>query len=502
MATYYKYQNPSEIGAAPTLDWGTVANNINETLQKQEQQRYENREQDKQITNNILTKVNEVNLTSDPNANALITNMTYEAKNNIFELNKKLKAGEISRSDFNILTQNTSSSIAQLNKFSTEYSKDYDLYLKDVSEGKTSAYADFMQKWKGGFQKFKYKKLVHSPTDGRLYVAELDEQGKIKEGPLGLVPMSVLVEAKNFNDKKIDVLAETNRYATQLKPFVDLVRSGKIETVEALSNMPDFNSFVNNVAEAIAKNEKGYASILTDTDGTYTISGEGSSYGNKIGLKNNGAGEMIPDITKEMKAKAVGIIKNYLIAQTGIKETGTEVFAPQAPRGGGDKDEKVEAPSSEVTFLRDKKTRQLNGVAQKTGTIIIPKGKGVEDVVEAIGYVVDSKGVGKLVVNGYELKGKQQEAGSGADKGDTATEAKKTYFNKGRGYNHKENGATVSSYVKLITNPDTNEKFTSVEEAIAFYKNKYEEELKKSGGRGSKDKKTKGKTGKTIVVPE
>lgn len=480
MATYYKYQNPSEIGAAPTLDWGTVANNINETLQKQEQQRYENREQDKQITNNILTKVNEVNLTSDPNANALITNMTYEAKNNIFELNKKLKAGEISRSDFNILTQNTSSSIAQLNKFSTEYSKDYDLYLKDVSEGKTSAYADFMQKWKGGFQNFKYKKLVHSPTDGRLYVAELDEQGKIKEGPLGLVPMSVLVEAKNFNDKKIDVLAETNRYATQLKPFVDLVRSGKIETVEALSNMPDFNSFVNNVAEAIAKNEKGYASILTDTDGTYTISGEGSSSGNKIGLKNNGAGEMIPDITKEMKTKAVGIIKNYLIAQTGIKETGREVFAPQAPRGGGDgKPPKYGEPkSSPVKQLR--RNGKLEGVAIGVSGVVLDIGKGIQERIDGISY--DN---GKVQMKITKISGTETDEITTGDSGRDGTvkvgEGKKdvktnTYMKiEGRDEPSMEN------YITSVPYPGMGRNFDNLAEAKAFLKSQYEKQNPKGG---------------------
>lgn len=482
MATYYKYQNPSEIGAAPTLDWGTVANNINETLQKQEQQRYENREQDKQITNNILTKVNEVNLTSDPNANALITNMTYEAKNNIFELNKKLKAGEISRSDFNILTQNTSSSIAQLNKFSTEYTKDYDLYLKDVSEGKTSAYADFMQKWKGGFQNFKYKKLVHSPTDGRLYVAELDDQGKIKEGPLGLVPMSVLVEAKNFNDKKIDVLAETNRYATQLKPFVDLVRSGKIETVEALSNMPDFNSFVNNVAEAIAKNEKGYASILTDTDGTYTISGEGSSSGNRIGLKNNGAGEMIPDITPEMKQNAVKVIKNYLIAQTGIKETGREVFAPQAPRGGGgdNKPPKYGEPKSSPAKPISRNGR-YDGVAIGVNGVVMDIGKGIQERVDAVSY-----DKGTVIMKITKISGTETDEITTGDAGRDGTvkvgEGKKDVKTKVYFKNDKENEPSMENYITSVPYPGQGRNFANLEEARAFLKSE-SERMKPKGGK-------------------
>jgi hypothetical protein len=218
-----------------------------------------------------------------------------------------------------------------------------------------------MQKWKGGFQNFKNKKLINNPNDGRLYVAELDDKGNVKEGPLGMVPMSTLVEVKNFDDKKIDVLAETNRYAKELKPFVDLVRDGKIESLEALSNMPKFNDFVNNVTEAIAKNEKGYASILTDTDGTYKITGEGASNGKNIGLKNNGAGEMIPIIDTDMTKRTRDIIKEYLIAQTGIKETGMERFAPSRGTGGGDKGKKEVVTTTNDLSLASGKTIPKSG---------------------------------------------------------------------------------------------------------------------------------------------
>jgi hypothetical protein len=389
MATYYKYQNPSEIGAAPTLDWGTVISNVNQNLQWQERQRYENREADKKLTNDILTKANEVSLTSDPNLNALITNMGYDTKRNVFELQKKLESGEISRSDFTIANQNTSASIGQLNQFTKTYGADYEKYLKDVQEGKTSAYADFMQKWKGGFQNFKDKKLIHNPNDGRLYVAELDEEGKVKEGPLGMVPMSTLVEVKNFDDKKIDVLAETNRYAKELKPFVDLVRDGKIESLEALSNMPNFNDFVNNVTEAVAKNEKGYASILTDTDTTYSITGESSSSGKNIGLKNNGAGEMIPIITDEQKTRVRNIIKEYLIAQTGIKETGMERLAPRGGGGGG-APQKPPKYTPEVSGAIWKDVGGvLSGSAYSVDGVFIPKGPGIEDRIDNVSYEWD-----------------------------------------------------------------------------------------------------------------
>jgi hypothetical protein len=58
----------------------------------------------------------------------------------------------------------------------------------------------------------------------------------------------------------------------------------------------------------------------------------------------------------------------------------------------------------------------------------------------------------------------------------------------------------VESYIRLVTNPKTGEKFTSVSEALNLLRN----EFKKRGGKDkqeTQEKKVKGKTGKTIVVP-
>ena len=480
MATYYQYQNPSEIGAAPTLDWGTVISNVNQNLQKQEEQRYENRETDKKLTNDILTKANEVSLTSDPNLNSLIVNASYDIKRDKFELQKKLEDGQISRSDFTISNQNTAASLAQLNQFAKTYGADYDKYLKEVQEGKTSAYADFMQKWKGGFQNFKDKKLIHNPNDGRMYVAELDDKGKVKEGPLGMVPMSTLVEVKNFDDKKIDVLAETNRYASQLKPFVEMVRSGKIESLEALSNMPDFNDFVNNVTEAIAKNEKGYASILTDTDGTYKITGEGASSGKNIGLKNNGAGEMIPIIDTDMTTRTRNIIKEFLIAQTGIKETGTAVFSPS--RGGTGKPPKPEDIKEAPGVFALKQNGKVVGATFQPKNIRLQEAKGITGVLNAVG--LDSKG--NLTMTGYNATGTETESydaeGRQISTSGGSKAIKKEKWGGKLGYLVSNvNSAQMDKYIREVINPETGNYFSGVQEAEDYLRRKTQE-FQGSGG--------------------
>jgi hypothetical protein len=474
MATYYKYQNPSEIGAAPTLDWGTVISNVNQNLQNQEQQRYENREADKKLTNEILTKANEVSLTSDPNLNALITNVGYDIKRDHFELQKRLESGQISRSDFTIANQNTSASIAQLNQFTKTYGADYDKYLKDVQEGKTSAYADFMQKWKGGFQNFKDKKLIHNPTDGRLYVTELDDKGNVKPGPLGMVPMSTLVEVKNFNDQKIDVLAETNRYADKFKPFVELVRQGGVETREQIENYPGFKDLVNNITEAIAKNEKGYASILTDTDGTYKITGEGASSGKNIGLKNNGAGEMVPIIDDAMKTRARDIVKEYIIAQTGIKETGMERFAPQRAPAGDKGPKPEEIPTvGKVVPMYGQKTNKLAGPTFSLSNVRISQGPGIMQEIKSVALRN-----GQVVINGYNVVGKTTGSGVDFEKG-TATETKRTKFTsnpiingkrtKAEGLWENVNGAQMEDIITRVPIPGRpGETFQSLDQAREF----------------------------------
>jgi len=482
MATYYQYQNPSEIGAAPTLDWGTVISNVNQNLQKQEEQRYENREADKKLTNDILTKANEVSLTSDPNLNALMINASYDIKKNAFEKQKMVESGQISRSDFTISNQNTSASIAQLNQFAKTYGADYDKYLKDVQEGKTSAYADFMQKWKGGFQNFKNKKLINNPTDGRLYVAELDDKGKVKEGPLGMVPMSTLVEVKNFNDQKIDVLAETNRYASQFKPFIEMVRLGKVETREQIENYPGFEDLVNNVTEAIAKNEKGYASILTDTDGTYSITGDGASSGKNIGLKNNGAGEMVPIITNEQKTRAREIVKEYIIAQTGVKETGTAVFSRSRGTGGGTTKQPKYTPTvSDISRLNYKGTDNLRGVALGVDGVILSQGKGIEERVDALSY----EG-GKLKMKVTKISGTETDEVTTGDETGGGTvkvgEGKKNISEKTNVLNADEDYARMSIYIKKIPFPGQDRNFRSLKEAERYLKDAYAIEKGSGGG--------------------
>jgi hypothetical protein len=312
----------------------------------------------------------------------------------------------------------------------------------------------------------------------------LDETGNVVPGDLGLVPMSTLTEVKNFNDSKIDVLAETNRYAKQFEPFIQVVRSGKIETRQQIENYPGFKDLVNNITEAIAKNDKGYASILTDTDGTYTITGDSQSSGKNIGLKNNGAGEMIPIIDDAMKARAREIVKEYIIAQTGIKETGTEVFAPQAPRGGEGKPPKYGEPkSSPVKKLT--RNGKLDGVAIGVSGVVMDIGKGIQERVDAVSYDKGKVQIKVTKISGTETdeittgeSGREGSVKVGEGKKDVKTNV--YYKLEGRDEPSMENLITSVPY------PGTGRNFANLAEAKAYLVDQYNRQKNNKGKSKSK----------------
>jgi hypothetical protein len=341
MATYYKYQNPSEIGAAPTLDWGTVISNVNQNLQNQEQQRYENREADKKLTNDILTKANEITASSDPNFGAILQKTADQMKNNTFNRYNLLKQGKISRSDYSIFNQNASSSIAQLDSFSKNWNGIYTAALDLRKKGLTTDLSNALQDVLGGFQNFTDKKLVQG-NDGFLNTATIDPNtGKVLDNSLGILPMQAMTNVKNFTDLRINLQDAANKYAKDIKPFIISERTGKVLTREDILKRPGYTDFLDNAFNGIAVNDNVIADILT-TYGDYKTDlnlKDSDNASKKITAKQSN-GAFVSDITPEMRKEAKEIFEKQLLYQVKSEETPMPVFSPNTGGGGGEKGKK------------------------------------------------------------------------------------------------------------------------------------------------------------------
>jgi len=484
MSTYYKYQNPSEIGAAPTLDWGTVVKNVNENLQAQEEQRYENREADKKLTNDILTKANEITASSDPNLGAIMQKSADLIKFNNFERYKLLKEGKIGRSDFAIFGQNTKSSIAQLDGFVKNWNPIYTQALDLRKKGLTTDLANAVQDVVGGFQNFKDKKLIQG-NDGFLNTALIDPNtGKPYDSSLGIITTQTLANVQNYTDLRMNLQDEANKYAKDMKPFITVYMKDGVRTLETpkQKDNPDYANFLDNAFNGVAVNNNKISDILTTygdykTDLTLKDSDNASK---KITAKQSN-GTFIADITPEMREEAKKIFERQLLSQVKYEETPRAEFSPNT--GGGAGTTKTPKPQDipsvgKVVPMYGKTTNKLQGPAFSVSNIRINKGPGL---MQEIGGAALRDG--QLVITGYLVEGKET-ASSETDYGKGGfTVTKKTKFmsnpiikgkrTKAEGLWSDVNGAQMEDIITRIPIPEgQGEKFSSVAQAIKFLEEK------------------------------
>jgi len=486
MASYYKYQNPSEIGAAPTLDWGTVISNVNQNLQAQEQQRYENREADKKLTNDILTKANEITASSDPNFGAIIQKTADQMKNNTFNRYNLLKQGKISRSDYSIFNQNASSSIAQLDSFSKNWDKIYTTALDLRKKGLTTDLSNALQDVLGGFQNFTDKKLVQG-NDGFLNTATIDPKtGEVLDNSLGILPMQTLNNVKNFTDLRINLQDAANKYAKDIKPFIISEKTGKVLTREDILKRPGYTDFLDNAFNGIAINDNVIADILT-TYGDYKTDlnlKDSDNASKKITAKQSN-GAFVSDITPEMRKEAKEIFEKQLLYQVKSEETPMPVFSPSRGTGGGTTKQPKYTPTvSDISRLNYKGTDNLRGVALGIDGVILSQGKGIEERVDALSY----EG-GKLKMKVTKISGTETDEVTTGDETGGGTvkvgEGKKNISEKTDVLNADEDYARMSIYIKKIPFPGQDRNFRSLKEAERYLKDAYAIEKGSGGGKST-----------------
>jgi hypothetical protein len=497
MASYYKYQNPSEIGAAPTLDWGTVINNVNQNLQAQEQQRYENREADKKLTNDILTKANEITANSDPNFGAILQKTADQMKSNTFIRYNLLKQGKISRSDYSIFNQNASSSIAQLDSFSKNWDKIYTTALDLRKKGLTTDLSNALQDALGGFANFTDKKLVQG-NDGFLNTATIDPvTGKVLDNSLGILPMQTLNNVKNFTDLRINLQDAANKYAKDIKPFITVDMTGKIRTLEGIEQKKDYDSFLNNAFNGVAVNDNVIADILT-TYGDYKTDlnlKDSDDASKKITAKQSN-GTFVSDITPKMREEAKAIFEKQLLSQVKYEETPRAEFAPdRGDKGGGKDKDKPEPVFGDVGFINKTSStgkKYTSGLSQSIGNVSFSGGKGIEHVPVKIGYED-----GKLWMQGYTITGKESTEGMFGEP--SANVTKQENWGNVTGYTTDpdtgkkvpiktdkltadKNFDLMSLYIKRIPNPKTGKLFKSLKEAEQYYANTLKQGIARARG--------------------
>lgn len=338
---YAGYVDSATVTAAPTVNWGGILTNLNKNLDANEAAREATRQKQATDTQKALEEINAMNVGQNQTGNEYITKASYQAKTLLNDAYKKYTSGQMTREQFNIIKQNTSSSFSDVNTYMKTLQDNYLKYQEMSQKGELSKYSDYMQAELGKLSDLSNKTMYFNPPDGKGYIAVIDKDGKIDTK--NTLETSWIKGGTNFFDPKVKVEEEVGKFTGKMKEFtrmMDARRGYGLWTVEDPTARPEFEKLSKDISSAVASTPLRMASVLTDfvTDKNYTYTKdekEAAADPSKILLVKTSSGVLQPQLTKEQIADGEAAIKRVIKSQLGYKETQVEdtyrppVFAPK-----------------------------------------------------------------------------------------------------------------------------------------------------------------------------
>lgn len=352
---YAGYVDRATVTAAPTVNWGGILTNLNKNLDANEANREATRQKQAKDTQTALEEINKMNVGQNQTGNEYITKASYQAKTLLNDAYKKYTSGQMTREQFNIIKQNTSSSFSDVNTYMKTLQDNFLKYQELSQKGELSSYSDYMQGELGKLSDLSDKTMYFNPPDGKGYIATIDKDGKVDTK--NTLETSWIKGGTSFFDPKVKVEDEVGKFTGKMKEFTRMMdtRLGKgIWTVEDPTARAEFDKMSGDISNAVASTPLRMASVLTDfvTDKNYTYTKdekEAAADPSKILLVKTSSGVLQPQLTKDQIADGQNAIKRVIKSQLGYKETQVEetyrapVFAP--------KDGKKEQPIPKTTDI-------------------------------------------------------------------------------------------------------------------------------------------------------
>jgi hypothetical protein len=374
MPEYSGYINPAEAKANPTLDWGSVINDVQSTLAKQEQQREANRQNATKEANDLYSQLSKVSTGQSQTENEFITNAAYQAKKNLAEVDKLYRSGKIKANEYANIRGNMSKMFTDINDSVKGLQDDYKKYIELSQSGNLSAIADFNQNQKGKAFDLSNKKLYIDPMSGKGYLATvIDSKGNIDKN--NLIDPSWLKTNQSYYTPKVDVLGEVSKYTKDLGKFEQILQHppvGGIWTVDNVAEKPEFNKWLNDVANAVASDPVKMASILADYSGSHTLTSDPkNTEADKIVMQRSlSTGLNTPALTAEQEKLAKDAVKNAILVQVDktMKQQENTYHAPVGRAPSAPKEPKFFAGAPTVD-PKGNVVIPMSGVNVKSGNL-------------------------------------------------------------------------------------------------------------------------------------
>jgi len=376
MPEYLGYINPANVKANPTLDWGSVITNVQDTLTSQESQRQANRDKAAKEYSEVNKELNNISLSRGQDINDFLTSSVYRAKDINLETYKLYTSGKINSKQLNVIQSNIKTGFNEFDALGKNISKIQENYADLSEQGKSSFLADYNMNQLGNSLDLKNKIPYVDPSTGLMYVATLDKDGK---PDLSKLDSPKWMLSQGDIPVKLDVVSEIGKYTKDLGKFEQVLKTppaGGIWTLEDASKRPGFNDWLENTANAIASNPIRQASILGDYIGGYNATSDASSKdANSIVMKKDyTTGINTPVLTPEQEKESKDAIKTAILSQVNSTLKQQENTYRPPTGGSGDSKSTDKEPKSyggaPTVDVKGNVLVPMSGVNVKSGSTI------------------------------------------------------------------------------------------------------------------------------------
>ena len=456
MAEYLGYVSPADAKANPTLDWGSVINDVRDTLVKQEQTREATRQKAAKETSDLYNELGKISAGQSQSVNEFMTDASYQAKDLLNNAYKLYTSGKIKGNEYNSIKSNMSNMFSDINASAKGLQDDYNKYVELSQKGDLSLISDYNQQQKGKAFDLSNKKLYIDPTSGKGYLATVKDGVVDKEN---LIDPAWLKTNQSYFTPKIDVPKEVSRFTKDLGKFEQILTkppAGGIWTIEDASKRPEFGAWLEASANAVASDPVRMTSILGDYMGKYTLTDDVKNTDkNKILMQRNlSTGMNTPVLTAEQEKEAKNAIKNAILLQVNstLKQQENTYRPPSGGSGGSGGDGQYNPPKGQFAYKVEIPANGKGAFIPMSG-VNVKIGPKLENIPT---WGIDSKG--KLFVDVVTgTKKDSYSIGDGSIVGET--ESKR----------YSENNLEFKKRLKYLINPNTGKRISNLAEAKSIF---------------------------------
>lgn len=257
MAEYIGFVAPES-----TVDYSEITGGLVDALKGVQERRDTKRAEMEDMTSKLNQTVSEYQGGKSKSMNDIMLDGAMRIKENIYNANKSLKAGNISPAEYRSIINNTNDYWSTLTASAKSFDQKYQEYLKRQETGEASKMEAELAEYYAEIADLKNSIIHHDPSTGQIYYAKTDADGNITR----LDDVRRMNNPGNTVFNKVDLVTiadDVTKEVADWKIWEDIGRGGS-QTVSNPRENPAYKTWLRNTTAGILSNDRAATSVLAD----------------------------------------------------------------------------------------------------------------------------------------------------------------------------------------------------------------------------------------------